>query len=401
VPSLTAPRSSTAPRPDPGAVLLEAIQQRDAVRSRRLVQQWVHRRGLASLQEFQSTTLASVAGREACHWLEALLESPAAATAIAPAPAAPLRVHELIDPDGVRVAEPEPAAMDSLLEVEAAFAALAAEFAASVPAAPVPAPSEPEPEPEPEPGPLEAEVPPPVAAALPLSFSLAAATDRAAADATRSALAGIPAPETPVSETEADPAHSALPVDGIQDADHGSDHPLLLPGRLPRLGRFRRLMRGCYEGAIGSLQAARAMHDPPQPLLECDSEGFRADIETVADLPAATEAPSLSEAPSLLEDPGPFEASTADAAVAMVEPVAPLPAFHSPTIPGLRDAAAEEGASAGQCATDLRRVTASLAFRLPRPGAGAGAQGPAPAPEVLADLRAWLPDDGEDLPRAC
>jgi hypothetical protein len=383
VPSLTSPRSSTPPRPEPGAVLLESIQQRDAVRSRRLVQQWVHRRGLASLQEFQTTRLASVAGSEACQWLQALLESPAAVTATVPV--APIRVHDLIDPDGVGAAEPESPAMESLLEVEAAFAALAAEFAASLPEPPL----------------LEAEAPPPVSAALPLSFSVAAATEKAAADAARSALAGVPAAKTPVSEPEAGLADVALPDDGIPEAEHGLDRGFLLPGRLPRLGGWKRLVRGCFEGAIGSLQAARAMRDQPEPLLNGDSEGFGPDSETAGDLPASIEAPSLSEAPSSSEEPAPFEASPGAAAVAMVEPVAPLPAFHSPASAGFEDAAAAEDAAARQSATAPRRVPASLAFRLPRLGAGGGLQGPAPVPEVLADLRAWLPDDGEDLPRAC
>ncbi|MFM7734329.1 MAG: hypothetical protein ACKO6F_12895 [Cyanobium sp.] len=372
MPSLTAPRSSTAPRPEPGAVLLESIQQRDAVRSLRLVQQWVHRRGLASLQDFQSTTLASVAGSEACQWLQALLESPADATAIPPAPAAPIRVHDLIDPDGVIAAEPEPPAMESLLEVEAAFAALAAEFAASAPtpAAPEPAPL------EAEAPPLMAEAPPPVAAALPLSFSIAAATDQAAADAARSALAGVPAAETSATEPEAERADAALPVDGTREAEQGPQRPSLLPGWLPRLGRLKRLMRGCYQGAIGSLQAARAMQEQPEFLVESDSEGFGAESgadiedtgadsadsgadigaasETAAALPAALDAPMLADAPVTIEPgPAPFAASPephepglSDAEVALVEPVAPLPAFHAPAITGLEDGAASEDPAA-------------------------------------------------------
>ncbi|MFM7361666.1 MAG: hypothetical protein ACKO25_07555 [Cyanobium sp.] len=415
MPSLTAPRSSTAPRPEPGAVLLESIQQRDAVRSLRLVQQWVHRRGLASLQDFQSTTLASVAGSEACQWLQALLESPADASAIPPAPAAPIRVHDLIDPDGVIAAEPEPPAMESLLEVEAAFAALAAEFAASAPtpAAPEPAPL------EAEKPPLIDEAPPPVAAALPLSFSIAAATDQAAANAARSALAGVPAAETSATEPEAERADAALPVDGTREAEQGPQRPTLLPGRLPRLGRLKRLMRGCYQGAIGSLQAARAMQEQPEFLVESDSEGFGAESgadmevtgadsadsgadigaasETAAAFPAALDAPTLADAPVTIAE------------VALVEPVAPLPAFHAPAIAGLEDGAASKDPAAaavglsavGKSAAELKRVSASLAFRLPRLGAAAVSQGPAPAPAVLADLRAWLPDDAEDLPRAC
>lgn len=71
LPHLPAP---LAQRPEPGAQLLEAVQQRQAERSLRLAQQWVHRRGVVDLQRFCSNELNSALGQEAVLWLQGLLE---------------------------------------------------------------------------------------------------------------------------------------------------------------------------------------------------------------------------------------------------------------------------------------------------------------------------------------
>ncbi len=392
---------------------MEAIQQRDAPRSRRLVLHWVHRRGLASLQSFQTTTLAAVADSEACRWLEALLVQP------------PIRVDDLIGAEEVGETEPPLADLAPLPQVEAAFAALAAEFAT---ADPVPPAVEPTTE-APVPGAMLP--PPPVAAALPLSFAIAAATDLAAANAARSAVEGVPQPEPSLIRPDADAADPSLPIDDFPDLEEG-ELPVRRRLPLPRLGRFKRLVRGCYEGTIGSLQqVVRAGSQLlPDATDAIDADGFGELVEIPAasgpaELFAAAEStvqtatpdpleslPALEVAPifqpvSLMEGGAQEAAEVVAAAPAPADPVAPLPAFHAPVIAGFADdsfafgAVGSEAAAAEPAAAGVRQVRASLAFRLPRLGAAGASQRPAPAPDALADLRAWLPDDGDDLPRAC
>lgn len=350
---MTHPRpSSPAPRPDPAAVLLEAIQLRDAFLSRRLVQQWVHRRGLASLQEFQTTTLVSVAGSEAGLWLEALLEPSSAAIPQAE--------------QALSIEEPRQ-------QVEAAFAALAAEFAAPVPCLdPVPAPAQ-----------SSVDPPSPVAAALPVSFSIASSTDLAVASASPSAVEGRP-PADGIPETEHITQALNIPQAAHITQIEAGELPAPrspLTDRLPRLGRLKRLVRGCYEGAIGGFQAIRAGRELPESYAPGDPNHIsEADEATTASEPL----------PLFIDEPA-----------APVEPVAPLPAFHAPGIAAFEDSPLVLPAAADQSTVEVRRATASLPFRLPRLGGAAQSQHPAPAPDALADLRAWLPDEGDDLPRAC
>jgi hypothetical protein len=335
-------------------VLLEAIQLRDALLSRRLVQQWVHRRGLASLQEFQTTTLVSAAGHEARLWLEALLEPPS---------------------PGIHQPEPGLSIEEPLQQVEAAFAALAAEFAAPAPCL------------DPVPAPAQSSVEPP-----PLSFAIASATDRAAVSSTGSAVEGPP-PTDGITEAEytMQAEHTMQPEDGKQPAPR-----FPLPGQLPRLGRLKRLVRGCYEGAIGGFQAIRAGEELLEPFDPGDLNGIsEADeaitaFDSIAADPLAADPLALS---TFIDEPA--------APVDPVEPVAPLPEFHAPGIAACHDGPLDQPAAADQSSAEVRRPTASLAFRLPRLGNVGPFQRPAPAPDALADLRAWLPDEGDDLPRAC
>jgi hypothetical protein len=69
-PPLPAP---LAPRPEPGALLLEAVRQRHSQSCLQLAQQWVHRRGVGDLQRFCSTELVGSLGVEASTWLQNLL----------------------------------------------------------------------------------------------------------------------------------------------------------------------------------------------------------------------------------------------------------------------------------------------------------------------------------------
>jgi hypothetical protein len=330
-------------------VLLEAIQLRDALLSRRLVQQWVHRRGLASLQEFQTTTLVSAAGHEARLWLEALLEPPS---------------------PGIHQPEPGLSIEEPLQQVEAAFAALAAEFAAPAPCL------------DPVPTPAQSSVEP-----LPLSFAIASATDRAAVSSSGSAVEGPP-PTDGITEAEytMQAEHTMQPEAGKWPAPR-----FPLPGRLPRLGRLKRLVRGCYEGAIGGFQAIRAGEELLEPSDPGDLNGISEADEVITAFDSIAADPlALS---TFIDEPA--------APVDPVEPVAPLPEFHAPGIAACHDAPLDQPAAADQSSAELRRPTASLAFRLPRLGNVGPFQRPAPAPDALADLRAWLPDEGDDLPRAC
>lgn len=57
-------------RPDPAAQLIQSIQGRDGACLSRLVEVWVHRRGLDSLHDFWTTTLPGVLEPEALAWLQ-------------------------------------------------------------------------------------------------------------------------------------------------------------------------------------------------------------------------------------------------------------------------------------------------------------------------------------------
>ncbi len=414
--------SPAAPRPDPRTVLLEAIEQRDALLSRKLVLQWVHRRGLASLQEFQSATLAPMAGSEACRWLEAILDGPPAAALplplkVPPTPAEevapPIRVHDLIDADAVRDSRFEELDRQSLAEVEAAFAALAAEFASAVPV-----PADPMP-----------------AAALPSPV--------AAASGARAGMDGAPPSQLAVGPEPESGGMLAPEPEGMLLAPEPEE--MRAPRfPMPRLGRLTSLVRGCYAGALSTLQAARAgAAEPHQPLDEgdavdesdADADGFVKPAELTAapeplgralnlDLIGSPSAPDLAppfQPADLLQEPADSRADVhvqtavpvvvqhqPGAPAAPADPVAPLPAFHAPLIAGFKDLPAPRSSVEGVAAPDrgahsngsgVRQAMGALPFRLPSLRAVGASHRPAPAPDALADLRAWLPDD--DLPRAC
>ena len=87
-------RQAPPERPDPSALLIDAVIQRQSDLAQRLAQQWVHRRGWPSLDSFVKGPLLSNCGPEALEWLRQRLglESPAAVLREALAEAmAPLR----------------------------------------------------------------------------------------------------------------------------------------------------------------------------------------------------------------------------------------------------------------------------------------------------------------------
>ena len=62
-------RQAPPERPDPSALLIDAVIQRQSDLAQRLAQQWVHRRGWPSLDSFVKGPLLSNCGPEALEWL--------------------------------------------------------------------------------------------------------------------------------------------------------------------------------------------------------------------------------------------------------------------------------------------------------------------------------------------
>lgn len=392
IPSSSAPEPSSSSEPSSPAApqprvpsrhearfeLLEAIEQRNAFLTNKLVQKWVHRRGLASLRAFQKITVQTVEGEEACRWLEALLDQPLAATAPAPGSTVerPIRVHDMLDVDALGAAHPERnhgVADEPRQQVDAAFAALAAEF--SVAAADLVASA-----------PVQT-APPPVSPALPLSTVIAAAD--------------CPPLAAPMAPPAADP-------DGEGDDPPGPIQHGSLP--LPGLGRLKRLVRGCFAGAFDPLSVATVEPDPlPEPVQEISEEQVSKPNPQPLDEPEpwSTQAAAGQgvEAPAVELIGSPQASVKPMASFAPAEPVAPLPAFHRPGGKG-SDAdsimpSSPPRPAAGHAADGRQPTMVAMPFRLPRLLDAAASQRPAPAPDALADLRAWLPDEGDDLPRAC
>lgn len=352
-------RGPVAPRPDDRLALLEAIQRRDAPQARRLAERWVHRRGLASLEAFERQWLVAEAGPESSGWFGELLQrsngpSPAGAEP-SPAGAEPhavgvvtlsaaaalgpeIRLEDL-DLDPAFAIPPSP-----LPSVEEAFAALAAEFAPAASAA----------------SPASA----PFAAGMEMEIEMEMEMAPSPAELERIARGGLDQvdpsllPPPPQALSFAIAPAIAEPMLGATDPSVPSpvpSQPATPAVARPWFGRVRGLLRTCVEEAIGGLGQAPAAEVPPTP---------------EAALLAAEAAPVAAEAAT--------------------EPLAPWPAFH-PTasiLAALPDPPAPAAAPAP-------------ARWLPRLGLVSPSPRPAPAPADLADLRAWLPDAADDLPRAC
>ena len=107
------------PRPELSDRLLAAVAERDGGLANRLLQQWVHRRGLLSLEAWILGPLASSQGPGASAWLRHCLEdrtqAPMAALETAP-----------IEPSVIEMAEIAQALPDSPAPAPASLAALRA-----------------------------------------------------------------------------------------------------------------------------------------------------------------------------------------------------------------------------------------------------------------------------------
>jgi hypothetical protein len=159
---------------------------------------------------------------------------------------------------------------------------------------------------------------------------------------------------------------------------------------LVSLEAFQRITLRSVEGdgACRWLEEQLGLESPPasaagESLASVDS-AFAA---LAAEFPAY-ENPLPAE-PAVLQELAPPAA--APLAAAPEEPLAPQPSFH-PTASIL--AALAEPVVPAATPTGSRRWLPRLRFPAP-------ARRPAPSPADLADLRAWLPDADDDLPRAC
>ena len=115
------------PRPELSDRLLAAVAERDGARAHRLLQQWVHRRGLLSLEAWILGPLLSSQGPGASAWLRHCLEDsaqdPRAALEAAPIETAPIEtaVIEMVSLD-----QALPGVPDSPAPAPASLAALRA-----------------------------------------------------------------------------------------------------------------------------------------------------------------------------------------------------------------------------------------------------------------------------------
>ena len=282
LPSAGSGRATPPSRPEPADQLLAAVRGRDALRAAGLLQQWVHRRGVASLTPFR-LRLAAAEGEEACLWLQALIDDPsgAASMAVPPPP-------------------PEPEALGRISSaVDQAVAAYWQETS--------PAPLSDPPSPA---IPPQAPVEPP--------------------------LQTMPAPAEEL---------SAFPGLGL-----GLGRRVAAAGRQSLIG-LRGLVRDCLDEAIGGFGAASAAPIPPA---------------------AGTRPPAVAAT----------SAATAGAATSAAVTAGPALDGSSGALPPSSAAAPQPWGSR----------TAAGSSRQLRSGFGSR---PAPAPAALADLRAWLPDSGD------
>lgn len=388
LPSTGSGRATPPRRPDPDEQLLAAVRGRDRQLGSRLLQQWVHRRGLASLELFR-LRLAAAEGASACEWLEQLIDRPMAAV---PATAEPLSLL----PQAAPVPAPSDVAQPPAPAVVAGAAAAASAASGAAEA------SEQASAPEVEPPPLAAPAAGlPAAAADRVTAELDQAlssywqasdplppADRLAIAATNGPVppASIPesaAPSSPPEEAAAGSADAADSAASGAAQDTGGSDPgesigpgaaRGLAGRVLAAGRhsftgLRSLVRDCLDEALGGFSGPDAAARTRPPVGASD---------------AGSDSSGLSALPLELPVASP-------AAAAGAEPQAAV------EVPAGRPAAPLAAAGRGE--------PASLAVPAPRPWQSSPAaprrspaprgDRPAPTPADLSDLRSWLPDSAD------
>lgn len=460
MPSIPQPHPSTRhplpPRPDPEALLLEAIQCRDAPLIRRLVPWWVHRRGLKALPTLLGRTLSPSESAETLAWIEAVTGSslqPASVLGPWGADAPPADPPE-------RRPSPRQLADQAVAAVDAAIAQLMAEFPAEALAGLPPRqalevldglegspalaglslvepPADLLRDPDFQaplagfPCPEGAEAPEPVASSQ----------DAAVADGTAFRFQPTggpvgfngplsftipqpePAPASPLSAA-AEPATAPGEEELIEEVDAAAavEGPCPFPagsragsgrslgGRLiaPLRGRLgvRRLARRLIErvkeaGLVGreGLLAPTAWESPAEESTAGHPFPMTSALEAPAPVPPSTDAANAADG----HDAG-FEGTGLDQAALEGTPVAgtacepwttAIPAQAVAPEPSSAGPAPEAATivSLGERLRERMRQSADLPSGVPHSDGG-----PAPRPAALADLGAWLPSS--ELPRA-
>jgi len=316
-----------AEREDPESQLLQAVIERHPERSLELVQRLVHRRGLAALGTFQQITLPRLVDDEARCWLDTLLLQ-------VPQGVAPGRGLEscLVPADqGMTSAsqeDPQPHDQRASAAIDAAIAAMVAEFPELASAG----------------SPLDHSADePPVQPVLQRPTSAWIPEPDPFAD---SLMTAIPEPLAAGSLPCREPLLPSPPHD---PPELSSSSPKPFGAATNLAGRLRRRLGGLRNQVIS----------PITQLLAFSPESPGSALPLSSSL-----ASSPSSSPSLPADPAQTQAE---------------PAASPPPRP--------EHAGSG-----LGAARGSLAMQTPAMAWEHAAPEPAPVPAALADLRAWLPD---------
>ncbi len=160
---------------------------------------------------------------------------------------------------------------------------------------------------------------------------------------------------------------------------------------LVTLEAFQRITLRSLEGDEGCRWLQEQLGLEPPPASAADALAFS--LARLEVSPANEPLTSVETAFAALAAEFPDSESATPAEPAVEEPLAPLPSFH-PTASIL--AALAEPVAPASSPPGPSRWLPRLRFPAPAP-----AHRPAPPPADLADLRAWLPDAVDDLPRAC
>jgi len=298
-------------RPDPEALLLEAVRDRRLHESLALVQSCVHRKGLDWLHQFQTLTLPALEGNDAAAWLEALLgngsgQATPSGAALLGSPAGesfstdgPLLVRYFVPPRGgeektwleQRAIAAVDGAIASMLEEfpELALPAPSLCFALPLAAAP-PAPSVPEV--------LPARTPPPV-------FSFAGSCAVAPMETDRPQLDPLQA-EVSDESGKNDPSH-------LEASDSAAlfNHPALLEGPPADAAAPRQRSAAEIAAAMGSRLIRRLSRSDFSPLARIRRDRGGAPQATEPAVAPSSQHADLEEFPGPLASQSPAEDSAA------------------------------------------------------------------------------------------
>ena len=426
-------------RPDPAALLLAAVERRQAQRTLELVQRWVHRSGVGPLQLFQATTLPDLAGAEASAWFDATLAD--GVVARSPSLAAPRAEPDPVEPDRVAMTpvaiNPVEIEQRALAEVDAAIAAMVAEFP-ELGALPQPLASE------------WALQPPP-----PIPIETAQSPLRAASDA---GPGGSPEPTPGWAQVAANPAlPSSDQLAGLAPVSSGLEWPQ--PGRDPAVAEQQNLAGPAWQdletrgfaGLGAQLRRRLPLGRWKAQVRRCLDLGAGERLAETAQLAAIVEAAGILDAAEILDAGTGAEASVTRQAESLAmdhlamdqlaidhlatdhlavlqsgsaaadwpeldcsgrdwpdsisqdsisqdstrqDSISQQSAWQAAVLPdsGRQNFVAQHGVSQ----PSTWQHSALQAAAAPAPAAATSA---APAPAALADLRAWLPDSGSPKAR--